>query len=86
MIAAGVHGDEFPPIADAQRLRSEIRPADLSGTLVLVHLANTLGFLGCTIARNPIGSKNPNRVFACKADGTVGIMQAGRIKARRLWR
>jgi uncharacterized protein len=70
-IAAGIHGDEFPPILALQRLRTEVRPADLSGTLVLVHLANTRGFLGRTIARNPVDGKNLNRVFPGKADGTL---------------
>jgi predicted deacylase len=70
-IAAGVHGDEFPPILALQRLRSEVGPADLSGTLVLVHLANTPGFLSRTIARNPVDGKNLNRVFPGKPDGTL---------------
>ena len=70
-IAAGIHGDEYPPILGLQRLRTEVRPADLSGTLVLVHLANAPGFLGRTIARNPVDGKNLNRIFPGNADGTL---------------
>ncbi len=70
-LVAGIHGDEFPPILALQSLRSELRPADLSGTLVLIHLANTPGFLGRTIARNPVDGKNPNRIFPGKANGTL---------------
>ena len=39
-LSAGTHGDEFPAIIALQRLRQEIDPADLHGTLVLVHAAN----------------------------------------------
>jgi predicted deacylase len=70
-ITAGIHGDEFPPILALQRLRSEIRPADLSGTLVLIHLANTPGFFGRSIARNPIDGKNLNREFPGEPNGTL---------------
>ena len=70
-IAAGIHGDEFPPILALQRLRAELRPADLSGTLVLVHVANTPGFFGRTIARSPVDGKNLNRVFPGRRDGTL---------------
>lgn len=70
-IAAGVHGDEYPPILALQRLRSEVRLADLAGTLVLIHLANMPGFLGRTIARNPVDGKNLNRVFPGRPDGTL---------------
>lgn len=70
-LTAGIHGDEFPPILALQRLRTEVRPAELSGTLVLVHLANVTGFLARRIAVSPVDGKNLNRVFPGRADGTL---------------
>jgi len=70
-LTAGIHGDEFPSILALQQLRAEIQPADLSGTLVLIHLANTAGFQGRRIAINPSDGKNLNRSFPGRADGTA---------------
>lgn len=70
-LTAGVHGDEFPSILALQRLRAELDPEQLSGTVVLVHLANLAGFHGRRIALNPRDEKNLNREFPGSADGTA---------------
>ena len=70
-LTAGIHGDEFPSIFALQRLRASVRPTELSGTLVLVHLANLPGFLGRRIAVSPVDGKNLNRVFPGSPDGTL---------------
>lgn len=70
-LTAGIHGDEYISILALQRLRAEMRPADLSGTLVLVQLANVPGYLGRRIALSPVDGKNLNRVFPGRADGTL---------------
>lgn len=70
-LTAGVHGDEFPSILALQRLRARVAPGDLSGTLVLIHLANVAGFQGRRIAVNPSDGKNLNRVFPGRADGSA---------------
>jgi hypothetical protein len=70
-LVAGVHGYEYPPILALQRLRSQLDPQRLSGTLLLVHVANLPSFLGRTIYFSPIDRKNLNRVFPGKPDGTT---------------
>jgi len=70
-LTAGIHGDEFPSIFALQQLRTQVDPATLSGTLVLVHLANLQGFHGRRIALNPVDEKNLNRVFPGSAAGTA---------------
>ena len=70
-LVAGTHGAEYVPIIALQRLRSTIDPASLSGTIVMVHVANMPSFLGRTVYYSPADSKNLNRVFPGKADGTL---------------
>ena len=54
-----------------QRLRPLLNPAEISGTVVLVHMANLPAFLGRTIYFSPDDRKNLNRVFPGKPDGTL---------------
>jgi hypothetical protein len=70
-LIAGVHGQEYAPILALQRLRIRIDPATLSGTVILVHVANMPSFLGRTIYYSPVDGKNLNRVFPGKPDGTI---------------
>lgn len=69
-VVAGVHGFEFASILAAERLADRVDPAKLSGTLVLVRVANVNGFEGRSPNVNPVDRKNLNRVFPGKADGT----------------
>lgn len=70
-LIAGNHGYEYPPILALQRLRSQIDPARLAGTVILVHVANMPSFLGRTVYFSPIDGKNLNRVYPGRVDGTV---------------
>jgi uncharacterized protein len=70
-LIAGTHGMEYPPILALQRLRDQIDPKTLRGTVVMVHVANMPSFLGRTIYYSPIDGKNLNRVFPGKPDGTI---------------
>lgn len=70
-LIAGTHGSEVAPILGLQRVRSRIQPADLAGTLILVHVANLPSFLGRTVYYSPVDGKNLNRVYPGKPDGTV---------------
>jgi predicted deacylase len=70
-LVAGVHGYEYPPILALYRLKKHIRPEDLSGTLVLVHIANLPGFQKRIIYYNPYDWKNLNRVFPGDPEGTM---------------
>jgi predicted deacylase len=70
-LIAGTHGYEYPPILALQRVRRELDPRRLSGSLILVHVANVPSFLGRTIYYSPIDGKNLNRVFPGDPEGTV---------------
>jgi predicted deacylase len=69
-LVAGVHGFEYPPILALYRIKEMIDPAQLSGTLILVHIANLPGFQKRIIYYNPYDWKNLNRVFPGNPDGT----------------
>jgi len=70
-LVAGLHGYEYPPILALQKLRAEVDPKRLSGTLILVHVANLPSFLGRTVYFSPLDHKNLNRVFPGDPAGTV---------------
>lgn len=70
-LIAGTHGSETAPIIALQRLRAMIEPAALTGTVVLVHVANMPSFVHRTIYRGPWDQKNLNRVYPGRPDGTV---------------
>lgn len=70
-IVAGIHGFEYPPIVAAQQLVQSLNPAQMNGTLILVHMANVPAFLQRSVALNPMDGKNLNRSFPGKADGTI---------------
>jgi predicted deacylase len=70
-LVAGVHGYEYPPILSLYRLKDTIDPAALSGTLILVHIANLQAFQKRIIYYNPNDWKNLNRVFPGDPEGTI---------------
>ncbi len=70
-LVAGVHGYEYPPILALYRLKKNIDPATLSGTLILVHIASLQSFQKRTIYYNPHDWKNLNRVFPGDLKGTI---------------
>ncbi len=70
-LIAGTHGYEYPPILALQRVRSDIHPERLSGSLILVHVANLPSFLGRTIYYSPVDGKNLNRLYPGNPAGTL---------------
>ncbi|MGI9076890.1 MAG: M14 family metallopeptidase [Gemmatimonadaceae bacterium] len=70
-LIAGTHGSEVAPIIALQRVRQSLDPAQLRGTLILVHIANMPSFLARTIYYSPIDHRNLNRVYPGRRDGTV---------------
>src|SRR5277367_6483055 len=70
-LIAGNHGYEYPPILALQELREQIDAAALSGTVILVHVANMPSFLGRTVYFSPVDGKNLNREYPGRVDGTV---------------
>jgi hypothetical protein len=78
-LVAGTHGSEVAPIVALQRVRGELDPARLRGTLLMVHVANLPSFQKRTIYYSPIDGKNLNRVYPGRADGTVSDRIAATI-------
>lgn len=70
-LIAGTHGYEYAGIVALQRIVQTVKPAEISGTLLLVHIANPPSFYGRTIYYSPADGKNLNRVYPGKADGTL---------------
>jgi predicted deacylase len=70
-LIAGTHGSEVAPVIALQRVRAQLDPAELRGTLLLVHVANMPSFLGRTIYYSPVDGKNLNRVYPGRADGSI---------------
>lgn len=70
-LVAGTHGSEPSPIVGLQRVRAQLNPKQLSGTVILVQIANLPSFAHRTIYRGPWDQKNLNRVFPGKRDGTA---------------
>ncbi len=80
-LIAGNHGYEYPPILALQRLRAQLVPEAISGTVVMVHVANMPSFLGRTVYFSPVDGKNLNRVYPGRPDGTVSERIAHAITA-----
>ncbi|MCB2222517.1 MAG: succinylglutamate desuccinylase/aspartoacylase family protein [Bacteroidetes bacterium] len=70
-LVAGVHGTEYVPIISLQQLLNEINPNELSGTIIMVHIANIPSFSGRAVYSSPIDNKNLNRCFPGKNKGTI---------------
>ncbi len=70
-LVAGVHGYEYPPILALYRIKKKIDPLSLSGTLIMVHIANIPAFQKRIIYYNPYDWKNLNRVFPGDPGGTL---------------
>lgn len=70
-LIAGTHGCEPSPIVALQRVRAELDPVALSGTVIIVQIANVPSFAHRTIYRGPWDQKNLNRVFPGTPDGTA---------------
>lgn len=71
LLTGGVHGGEYPCIETAIQLANEINPAEVSGTILIIHPVNPAAFLARLQYYGPYDGKNLNRVFPGKALGTV---------------
>jgi hypothetical protein len=69
-LIAGIHGTEYVPIIVLQKLINEIDPKDLSGSMIIVHVASVESFQKRTMYFNPVDFKNVNRVFPGNKNGT----------------
>lgn len=70
-LIAGIHGYEYAPILALHGIRADVDPRALSGTLIMVHVANLPSFLGRTIYYSPVDGENLNRAFPGDPDGSV---------------
>ena len=70
-LIAGTHGYEYPGITALQRIRKSLDPGEVSGTIIMVHIANLPSFLGRTIYNSPVDGKNLNRMYPGDPDGSV---------------
>lgn len=71
LITAGVHGGEYPCIETAIQLANEIDPAQVKGSILIIHPVNPAAFLARMQYYGPYDGKNLNRVFPGNATGTV---------------
>jgi uncharacterized protein len=69
-VTAGVHGAEYVGIEAARRLGTEIDPAQVRGSVVVVPIVNTTSFHRRAIYTSGLDGNNLNRMFPGNADGT----------------
>lgn len=69
-VTAGVHGCEYVGIEALRRLGQCLKPAELSGNVILIPTVNMSGFLSGCKQLVPEDGKNLNRVFPGNAEGT----------------
>src|SRR5579872_2856408 len=69
-LIAGAHGTEYASIIALEKLAQSADPAHLSGSLIIVPLLNLASFAQKVPHLNPVDSKNMNRFYPGKADGT----------------
>lgn len=78
-ITGGVHGAEYVGIEAARRLGMTIDPADVSGSIVVVPIVNTVAFHARAIYSSGLDDKNLNRMFPGDAHGAPSQALAGWI-------
>ena len=69
-IIAGTAGTAYGPIGATYQLSKLVDLSKVSGTIIVVHIANLPAFVGRTVYGNPIDHKDLDRSFPGKADGT----------------
>jgi uncharacterized protein len=69
-VLAGAHGTEYASIIAVEQLIDAVKPADLSGTLILVPIVNVPSFERIVPHLNPTDNKNMNRFYPGNASGT----------------
>lgn len=77
-VVAGVHGDEAEGIAALLELSRSLDPAEITGRLILVPIANPPAFAAHQ-RRSPIDGVDLNRVFPGDPNGTASERLAHRL-------
>lgn len=73
-VTAAIHGDELNGIEVIRRVRSSIDPGEMSGTLILVAIANPLSFIN--LQRKLPDGRDLNRVFPGSPKGSIASQMA----------
>lgn len=71
LITSGIHGGEYPGVAAAMELGSQLDPQQVHGRIIILHPVNIPAFWARREFVVPQDNKNLNRVFPGKADGTL---------------
>src|SRR3989449_10586339 len=79
-LVSGAHGTEYASIIAIEKLISDLDPAQVTGTVILVPLVNVSSFEQKVPHVNPVDGKSMNRFYPGKADGT----QTERSEERRV--
>ncbi|MBZ5531569.1 MAG: succinylglutamate desuccinylase/aspartoacylase family protein [Acidobacteriia bacterium] len=69
-LVSGSHGTEYASVIALEKLIQALDPAQISGTVLILPLVNTASFEQKVPHLNPVDSKNMNRFYPGKADGT----------------
>jgi len=69
-VVAGSHGSEYASIIAVEALITAVKPADLSGTLILVPIVNIASFEKIVPHVNPTDNKSMNRFYPGAPNGT----------------
>lgn len=69
-IVSGAHGTEYASIVAVEQLIDAVKPAEISGTLILVPLVNVPSFERITPHVNPTDNKSMNRYYPGDPNGT----------------
>jgi predicted deacylase len=69
-VHAAIHGDEYEGIEASWRLIERVKPANLSGTLVITPIVHVAAY-GAGTRESPVDGKNLARVFPGNMDGTA---------------
>jgi len=69
-IVSGAHGTEYASVLAVQQLIDAVKPAELSGTLILVPLVNVPSFEKLTPHVNPTDNKSMNSRYPGDLNGT----------------
>src|SRR6266487_3497853 len=69
-LVSGAHGTEYASIIAIEKLISDLDPAQVTGTVILVPLVNVPSFEQKVPHVNPVDGKSMNRFYPGRADGT----------------
>ena len=73
VVTAGVHGCEYVGVQALRRLAAELDPAELSGNVIFLPLANPTGFYAGAKRVVPEDGVNLNRAFPGDPAGTLSV-------------